>query len=1068
MKKSRNIKIGLVIIILLLLIGVTSRVSYSIKNKEAEIYINSEEYYIDGDLIKPIKLKTPKEEFQKSFKATANTLKLDCENGTEYVGTNCIIKTVNSNESISEYKAVVYGDISGDGKGTITDIVKILEQKDKNDAELAAGDIDYNKKVDKEDAVLLAKNILLNEEILLPKSEEVPTKIEVSQDKIVIARGESQKIIATTNKGNTSILSWESKNTEVAEVDGTGNVRGVGEGKTKIEVTASDGTKREIEVEGYVALTGISLNKDNTSLIVNNVNKNQETLIVTKTPSDATIPLSEVKWQSNNGNVVKVNNEGEISAVGNGHATITAEITDIHNKKTYRDTIEVEVTTEAKQVVINKSLLELNTTTKTSETLTAEITPNDTTNKEVTWSVVKGNAVTVDSETGLVTVQEAGDAKIRATAKDGSGIYGECDVKVYVLVTGLTLTNNNVELNTTTKTTETIGAIINPGNATMQNVEWSSDNDGIATVENGKITAKGVGNTVIRATITDPYNGNYVHTATCNVSVSILTTGISLNNNKMVMVPNEKRNLIATITPTNATNKNITWKSENLGVATVKDGVVTAVGKGNTKIIAKTNDGYETSCDITVDNDIYDVILFWGQSNMVGYAGSYNSSSCDTTPGENCADSRIGSTTNINNNIFSKKDFSKYSGISTEILDKYTAINHVDVPITEGTLYDYFYYNAAPGGTCTTNNYKPEGITKEQIVPVTKDTKTIGEFLFSKDGKNFYVGNCDAKYSIMASYGTNMMPWFGYEYYNNTKHKVIIVSAANGGEILNHFLPHGDKNGCENGICTTKDSQYLYEAMIMKYKGAISYIQKQGYTIGNKFDILFQGESDANRGKEGCDSSGKNCTGYGVNTMRGNVEDNLGTDTKYNCSTLGSNGKYWQTYYEYIHNKLKSELGIEFGAIIETAREVGQMYYCGVEKIQNAQENAINSNKDVILGSSYPYDRYVSSWGHFNHCFNSNGNIQCDLLGSGSGPYGRAFNDNNYVFKTLVQAQLGKYDISNKDTFNMVVQFAKLSQSISTYKGEDNIIHFNSAALSQIGKDTANNVSYYLKNGVEK
>ena len=174
MKKSRNIKIGLVIIILLLLIGVTSRVSYSIKNKEAEIYINSEEYYIDGDLIKPIKLKTPKEEFQKSFKATANTLKLDCENGTEYVGTNCIIKTVNSNESISEYKAVVYGDISGDGKGTITDIVKILEQKDKNDAELAAGDIDYNKKVDKEDAVLLAKNILLNEEILLPKSEEVP------------------------------------------------------------------------------------------------------------------------------------------------------------------------------------------------------------------------------------------------------------------------------------------------------------------------------------------------------------------------------------------------------------------------------------------------------------------------------------------------------------------------------------------------------------------------------------------------------------------------------------------------------------------------------------------------------------------------------------------------------------------------------------------------------------------------------------------------------------------------------------------------------------------------------
>lgn len=1009
MKKSRNIKIGIGIIVLLLVV-VTFRVSYSFKNKEAEIYINNEDYYIDDNLIKPIKLNTPKAEFVNSFKATANTLKLDCDNGTDYVGTNCVLKTVNSNESISEYKTVVYGDLNGDGKGTITDIAKIIEEYDKSDAELAAGDIDYNEKVDKNDAVLLAKNIILNEEILLPKSEEVPTKIELSQEKIVIARGESQKIIATTNKGNTSILSWQSKNPLVVEVDETGEVRGVGEGKTKIEVTATDGTKREIDVEGYVALTGISLNKKSTNLIINNINKKSETLVVAKTPSDATVQVNVVKWESNNENAVRVDANGQISAVGNGHATITAKITDIYNNKTYSDTSEVNVATQGEQVIINKSLLELNTTTKTTEILTAEVLPNETSNKEVTWSVVSGNAITIDATTGLVTVRQAGEATIRATAKDGSGVYGECSVKVYVLVNGITLTNNNIKLNTTTKTSETIAAIINPSNATAQNVVWSSDNVGIATVENGKITATGVGSTVIKATITDPYNGNYVHTATCNVNVSVLTTGISLNNNKMVMVPNEKRNLIATVTPTNATNKNVTWQSNNLGVATVNNGVVTAVGKGNTTITATTNDGYQTSCDITVDNDVYDVILFWGQSNMVGYAGSYKTSSCDVaSPGENCLDYRIAENGGNSN-------FSSLTGINSNIIKNYSAVNHVNVPITSGTVYDYHSCSDVSNTICDDGKgHKGKGT----LVEITSSTERIGQNLYPKPENNtvnFYSGvstkNDANYYSLMRSYGTNMIPWYSYQHYKNTGHKVVAVLSANGGEILNHFLPHGSQNGCEDGICTSTNNQYLYEAMVAKYDAAIEYLKDQNMTIGNKFHILFQGENDAKR------------VDGGVNTM----------DDNNNCT--GSNGNYWRIYYEFIHNKLKSEHDLNFGVIIETAWTLDSATYCGVERVHNAQQNSILNNLDVILGSSYSYNRYLPTQTLFSKYFNAT--------------YSK-----------------GLYS-SYQNNFNGALEIAKLSQSVSKYKSTENMIHFNSAALSQIGLETANNVNYYLQNGVEK
>ncbi len=613
MRMGKKIKIGITAIALVLVVGVTFSVSYAYKSKKADIYVNNEEYYIEDDLIKPVKLKTSKTEFQKAFATTGDMLTLECENGTEYVGTNCALKAEIEGESATEYKVVVYGDLSGDGRGTITDIVKMVSKYERSAAEEEAGDIDYNEKIDIDDAKLLAKNIILNEEILLPKSKEVATKIELSKDKVIIARGESEKVEASTNKDNISILSWKSNDPTVAEVDDTGEIRGVGEGKTTIEVTASDGTKREIEVEGYIALTGISIDKKSVKLVNNNVNLESETLVVTKTPSDATIAVSEVKWESNNTDVAKVDSNGKIRAVGKGHATITATITDIHNNKTYTDTSEVEVTTQGKQVTINKKLLELNTTTKTSETLTAEVSPKEASNKEVTWSVVSGSAVSVDERSGLVTVIGPGEATIRATAKDGSGAYGECDVKVYVLVNGLTLTKTDVELDTAVKTSETIGAIIDPGNATDQNIVWSSDADNIAKVENGTITVVGEGSTVIRASLTDTHNGNRVYSATCNVRVTKLDVAINIDKESLRLAVDGSGELTATISPDTISGENIIWESDNSQIASVtssgKKVTVTGNKPGIAKITAKTNDGTNlTSKPVVVTVGLFDTL----------------------------------------------------------------------------------------------------------------------------------------------------------------------------------------------------------------------------------------------------------------------------------------------------------------------------------------------------------------------------------------------------------------------------------------------------------------------------
>lgn len=90
-------------------------------------------------------------------------------------------------------------------------------------------------------------------------------------------------------------------------------------------------------------------------------------------------------------------------------------------------------------------------------------------------------------------------------------------------------------------------------------------------------------------------------------------TGLNLNKNSEVMEVGDKLNLIATIEPINATNKNIIWSSNNSDVVIVsKEGIITAVGEGEAIISAMTEDGnYTSNCKIKVvkkintDDDIY-------------------------------------------------------------------------------------------------------------------------------------------------------------------------------------------------------------------------------------------------------------------------------------------------------------------------------------------------------------------------------------------------------------------------------------------------------------------------------
>ena len=170
-------------------------------------------------------------------------------------------------------------------------------------------------------------------------------------------------------------------------------------------------------------------------------------------------------------------------------------------------------------------------------------------------------------------------------------------------VSGITL--NKTALNLTIGASESLVATISPSNATNKDVEWTSSNTNVATVDTtGKVTGVSAGSATITVKTKD---GSKV--ATCNVTVKnpvISVTGVTLNKTALNLVTGASESLVATISPSNATNKNVEWTSSNTNVATVDTtGKVTGVSSGSATITVKTKDGAKVAtCNVTVKNPV--------------------------------------------------------------------------------------------------------------------------------------------------------------------------------------------------------------------------------------------------------------------------------------------------------------------------------------------------------------------------------------------------------------------------------------------------------------------------------
>ena len=235
--------------------------------------------------------------------------------------------------------------------------------------------------------------------------------------------------------------------------------------------------------------------------------------------------------------------------------------------------------------------------------LTAYIYPTNATNRSVTWSSTNSSVVSVSSS-GYITAKSAGNARIKAVAKDGSGCYDYCNVTVTaknVPVTSVSLSTNSITL--TEGQTYTLGVSVYPYNATNSNVIWSTMDANVATVNSlGTITAVKEGTATIKAQAKDG-SGCY---DTCTVTVlpaTVNVTSLELSPEAVELRLGESYQLQATILPADATNQAVSWTTSDPSVATVSPaGVVTAVGQGTATIQATSDDNsqYTDRCEVTV------------------------------------------------------------------------------------------------------------------------------------------------------------------------------------------------------------------------------------------------------------------------------------------------------------------------------------------------------------------------------------------------------------------------------------------------------------------------------------
>ena len=227
------------------------------------------------------------------------------------------------------------------------------------------------------------------------------------------------------------------------------------------------------------------------------------------------------------------------------------------------------------------------------------VLPGNATNTNVTFKSLNEKVATVDAN-GVVTGVSEGNADIVITTEEG-GFEAKCTVRVDGIdARGIERVGDKTVTMGLNQTRQ-LQVKITPSDTTNKNVQWTSSNNSVTTVDsNGVVTSKNSGSTIITATTHNGLKTEFF------IEVETPVTNITLNSNEINLNPGGTFKLDATVNPSNASNKNIKWISANESIATVdRSGNVTADVAGTTYISAVSADGkVVATCTVNVSKPV--------------------------------------------------------------------------------------------------------------------------------------------------------------------------------------------------------------------------------------------------------------------------------------------------------------------------------------------------------------------------------------------------------------------------------------------------------------------------------
>lgn len=424
------------------------------------------------------------------------------------------------------------------------------------------------------------------------------SKIVLNEKRISLAVGYTHSLTyqITPKNATENDLIFTSSDSSVATVNQSGVIQGLKEGNAIITVSSSNGLAKDT--------TYVSVYKKGASTVVDGepIKTDNYPKSLTVSPQSLNLKLggssqliasvlpeksnNQISWSSTNSRVATVDSNGLVSAVGMGSATIIARtINDI----TYNINVLVgNYSKELRSILVTTNYITL--AVSNSKQLAVAFTPSDASNKNVFWTSSNPSVATVDKY-GVVKAISPGSTIIKATSEDG-GYTDTATIEVVNydnIIEEKSIAFDSSSYTVGIGSTKSLIPIITPSNATFKSVRFESSNPSIATVdENGVVRGLKEGTVSITATT----NRNRLKATTTIIVKYINATSVKVNTTNVNLGKNETFTLVATVLPSDATNKKVSYSVSNSNIATIDaNGIITGKNTGTTTITITPSEG---------------------------------------------------------------------------------------------------------------------------------------------------------------------------------------------------------------------------------------------------------------------------------------------------------------------------------------------------------------------------------------------------------------------------------------------------------------------------------------------